>query len=118
MLYPTGITGELTVFLSAAKDATFLNLYGTDLSLFMYYFIMSFPAIYVPGALPMIFNMAANRRSAFKKRFARPPPPPSGIVFPVTKKGEKGRPDVRGSTPTGKAILSAALGAIDKGGGR
>eukprot|EP00566_Odontella_aurita_P004693 CAMPEP_0113556302 /NCGR_PEP_ID=MMETSP0015_2-20120614/17185_1 /TAXON_ID=2838 /ORGANISM="Odontella" /LENGTH=761 /DNA_ID=CAMNT_0000457651 /DNA_START=72 /DNA_END=2357 /DNA_ORIENTATION=- /assembly_acc=CAM_ASM_000160 len=111
VLYPTGITGELTVFLSAAKDSAFLNLYGEGYASLMYYFIMSFPVIYAPGALPMIFNMAGNRRSAFKKRFARPPPPPRGIVFPVssTKNGK----DVRSSTPVGKSILSAAIGAVD-----
>ena len=91
VLYPTGITGELTVFLSAAKDATFLDLYGTDLSRFMYYFIMSFPAIYVPGALPMIFNMAANRKSAFKKRFAKPPPPPLRHSLSRYQEGGEGK---------------------------
>ena len=109
VLYPTGITGELTVFLAAAKDPEFLNYYGEQYATFMYYFIMFFPVIYVPGALPMIMNMAANRRSAFKKRFAKPPPPPRGIVFPVT--GTKGTEEIRSSTPTGKEIIAAAVGA-------
>uniref|UniRef100_A0A7S1YXL8 very-long-chain (3R)-3-hydroxyacyl-CoA dehydratase n=1 Tax=Trieres chinensis TaxID=1514140 RepID=A0A7S1YXL8_TRICV len=111
VLYPTGITGELTVFLSAAKDEVFLNTYGPEYASAMYYFIMSFPVIYAPGALPMILNMAGNRKSAFKKRFAKPPPPPRGIVFPVS--GNKGGIEVRSSTPVGKAILSAAVGAVD-----
>ena len=107
VLYPTGITGELTVFLAAAKDAVFLNTYGEQYAQAMYYFIMSFPVIYAPGALPMIMNMAGNRRSAFKKRFAKPPPPPRGIVFPVT--GTKGSEEVRSSTPTAKEIVAAAV---------
>jgi hypothetical protein len=107
ILYPTGIFGELTVFLSASKDTAFLNLFGEQYATLMYYFIMSFPVIYAPGALPMIFNMAGNRKKAMKKRFARAPPPPRGLVFPVDEK----RGD-RGSTPVAKAILAAAVGAV------
>ncbi|GFH61932.1 hypothetical protein CTEN210_18408 [Chaetoceros tenuissimus] len=105
VLYPTGITGELTVFLAAAKDDAFLTLMGDDKISLMYYFIMSFPVIYAPGALPMIMNMAANRKKAFKKRFAKPAPPPKGLVFPEDKKGG------RSSTPVAKEILAAAIGA-------
>ena len=107
ILYPTGITGELTVFLKAAKDTIFLNFLGPESTSLMYYFIMSFPVIYAPGALPMIFNMAGNRKKAMKKRFARPPPPPRGLCWPVdAKRGD------RGSTPVAKAILAAAVGAV------
>lgn len=107
ILYPTGIFGELTVFISASKDSAFLNFLGEENTSLMYYFIMSFPVIYAPGALPMIFNMAGNRKKAMKKRFAKPPPPPRGLVFPVNaKRGD------RGSTPVAKAILSAAIGAV------
>lgn len=107
VLYPTGIFGELTVFLAAAKDHTFLTYLGEGQSNIMYYFIMSFPVIYAPGALPMIFNMAGNRKKAMKKRFAKPPPPPRGLVFPVDpKRGD------RGSTPVAKAIMAAAVGAV------
>lgn len=108
VLYPTGITGELTVFLAAAKDNTFLTLLGEGSTSLMYYFIMSFPVIYAPGALPMIFNMAGNRKKAMKKRFARPPPPPNGLVWPVDAKGG------RSSTPVAKEILAAAIGAVSK----
>jgi hypothetical protein len=73
----------------------------------MYYGIMFFPVIYVPGSPVMILNMVGNRKSAFKKRFAKPPPPPRGLVFPVTAKGD------RSSTPIAKAILSAAIGAAN-----
>jgi hypothetical protein len=107
ILYPTGITGELTVFINAAKDPQFLNLFGDSYQSLMYYFIMAFPVIYTPGALPMIMNMAANRKSAFKKRFAKPPPPPRGLVFPVDEKG------VRSSTNPGKDIMASAVGAVN-----
>lgn len=109
VLYPTGIIGELTVFFAAASDNAFLTLLGdTDgARAAMYYFIMSFPVVYAPGALPMIFNMAGNRKKAFKKRFARDPPPPRGLVWPVTEKGD------RSSTSTAKAVLAAAVGAVD-----
>mmetsp|Transcript_12615 Transcript_12615/g.17901 ORF Transcript_12615/g.17901 Transcript_12615/m.17901 type:complete len:763 (+) Transcript_12615:74-2362(+) len=110
ILYPTGIFGELTVFLAAAKDPVFLGFLGEGSENIMYYFVMSFPVIYAPGALPMIFNMAANRKSAFKKRFARPPPPPRGLVWPVTKVKDDGKEE-RSSTPTAKAILAAAVEA-------
>lgn len=106
VLYPTGITGELTVFLAAAKDPVFLGFLGPDSTSLMYYFIMSFPVIYAPGALPMIFNMAGNRKKAMKKRFARPPPPPNGLVWPVDAKGG------RSSTPVAKEIMAAAIGAV------
>jgi hypothetical protein len=108
VLYPTGITGELTVFLAASKDSVFLNYLGEGGVDTMYYFIMSFPVIYAPGALPMILNMAANRKNAFKKRFAKPPPPPKGLVWPIDpKKGD------RASTPVAKAIIAAAIGAVN-----
>uniref|UniRef100_A0A7S2SAM4 very-long-chain (3R)-3-hydroxyacyl-CoA dehydratase n=1 Tax=Eucampia antarctica TaxID=49252 RepID=A0A7S2SAM4_9STRA len=107
VLYPTGITGELTVFLAAAKDPVFLNAYGEQFASLMYYYIMFFPVIYIPGSPVMILNMIANRKNAFKKRFARPPPPPRGLVFPQTPKGD------RPSTPIGKLIISAAIRAVN-----
>jgi hypothetical protein len=106
VLYPTGIVGELTVFLGASKDDAFLNMFGENKAYLMYYFIMSFPVIYAPGALPMIFNMAANRKKAFKKRFAKPAPPAMGLVWPIDKKGG------RSSTPVAKEILAAAIRAV------
>lgn len=112
VLYPTGITGELTVFLAAAKDHKFLTLLGEDQGNTMYWLVMFFPIVYVPGALPMIMNMAGNRRSAFKKRFAKPPPPARGLVFPQTD--EKG---TRSTTVAGKAVMAAALSAADKAAG-
>eukprot|EP00565_Helicotheca_tamesis_P005700 CAMPEP_0185725514 /NCGR_PEP_ID=MMETSP1171-20130828/1749_1 /TAXON_ID=374046 /ORGANISM="Helicotheca tamensis, Strain CCMP826" /LENGTH=756 /DNA_ID=CAMNT_0028393659 /DNA_START=70 /DNA_END=2340 /DNA_ORIENTATION=+ len=109
ILYPTGITGELTVFLSAAKDEVYLNSYGEEYSSLMYYMVASLPIIYI-GSPGMVMNMIGNRKKAFKKRFAKPPPPPRGVVFPVTD--TKGGESIRSSTPTAKAIVAAAVGAV------
>jgi len=110
VLYPTGIVGELSVFFAAARDDAFLSFLGDSegMKAIMYYYIMAFPVIYAPGALPMILNMAGNRKKAFKKRFARDPPPPRGLVWPIdAKRGD------RSSTSTAKAVLAAAVGAVD-----
>jgi Protein tyrosine phosphatase-like protein, PTPLA len=104
ILYPMGIFGELTVCLTAAKDGPFQSkfpwapfFYGTLL-----------PVVYFFGSPFMIFNMYSNRVSAFKKRFAKPPPPPRGVSWPLDAKGE------RSSTDVNKAILAAAVGAVSK----
>jgi len=112
VLYPTGISGELSVFISASRCATFLGLLGAGRESVVYWYAMAFPIIYAPGALPMVLNMAGNRKRAFKKRFARPPPPPRGLVWPVTDTKANGE-EVRASTPTAKELLAAALGAVD-----
>jgi hypothetical protein len=57
----------------------------------------------------MLMNMVGNRTSAFKKRFARPHPPPRGISWPVDDK-VKG---TRASIPVNKEILAAAVGAVN-----
>lgn len=54
----------------------------------------------------MIFNMAFNRKKAFKKRFAKAPPSPKGLVFPIDAKGG------RSSTIVAKQILATAIGAV------
>ena len=112
VLYPTGISGELSVFINSSKCDTFLSLLGEDKKSIMYWYAMAFPIIYAPGALPMIFNMAGNRKRAFKKRFAKPPPPPRGLVWPITETKANGE-EVRSSTPTAKEILAAAIGAVN-----
>lgn len=103
ILYPTGICGELTVFLSAAKDPVFQDVVGETFAIHFYSAFL--PAVYALGSPFMIFNMAANRKSAFKKRFAKPPPPPRGLVWPLDAKG------TRSSTNVNKAILASAIGA-------
>ena len=112
VLYPTGISGELSVFINASKCDVFLSLLGEGKESMMYWYAMVFPIIYAPGALPMILNMAGNRKKAFKKRFAKPPPPPRGLVWPVTETKADGE-EVRSSTPTAKEILAAAIEAVN-----
>jgi len=113
ILYPTGITGELTVFFKAAADASFPpDSYGSALISFADFFYSKFlPVIYAFGSPFMIMNMVGNRKSAFKKRFAKPPPPPRGITFPV----DDPKTGSRSSTPVNKEILAAAVGAVNPG---
>jgi Protein tyrosine phosphatase-like protein, PTPLA len=103
VLYPTGITGELTVFLQAARDAAFLQRFGSGTTLLYAYLL---PVIYFFGSPFMIYNMVLNRQSAFRKRFAKPPPPVRGLAWPMV--GTE-----RSSTETNKAILAAAVGAVN-----
>eukprot|EP00934_Nitzschia_sp_Nitz4_P003826 Nitzschia sp. Nitz4//scaffold3_size479765//106428//108874//NITZ4_000043-RA/size479765-processed-gene-0.61-mRNA-1//1//CDS//3329550587//3816//frame0 len=109
VLYPTGITGELTVFFAAAADEAFPGAsFGSGIaSLVNSYYSVLLPVVYFFGSPFMIMNMVGNRKSAFKKRFAKPPPPPRGISFPADDKG------VRSSTPINKEILAAAVGAVN-----
>jgi Protein tyrosine phosphatase-like protein, PTPLA len=108
VLYPTGITGELTCFFQAAGDPIFGDFFiSSDVAFWIYARIL--PFIYVFGSPFMIMNMAGNRKSAFKKRFAKPPPPPRGITFPIDD-AAKG---TRSSTPVNKEILAAAVEAVN-----
>lgn len=107
ILYPTGITGELTCFFNAAADPVFGEFFGAAAASFIYSKLL--PFVYFLGSPFMIMNMAGNRKNAFKKRFAKAPPPPRGISFPIDDK-KKG---TRGSTPVNKAILAAAVGAVN-----
>lgn len=109
ILYPTGITGELTVFFKAAADANFpSDAYGSGVAaLVNFVYATLLPVVYFFGSPFMILNMVGNRKSAFKKRFAKPLPPPRGISFPVDEKGE------RSSTNVNKEILAAAVAAVN-----
>ncbi len=104
VLYPTGITGELTVMRAASQDPIFVNVVG---HIGAWIYSTGLPLIYLPGSPFMIMNMIANRKSAFRKRLAKPPPPPRGLVFPLDKRGE------RSSTQVNKDILAAAVGAVN-----
>jgi hypothetical protein len=104
VLYPTGIVGEMSVFLAAAHDEPFVNMFGRIGTL---YYAVFLPVVYFFGSPFMVMNMIGNRKKAMKKRFAKPPPPPRGLVWPVVDKGE------RSSTATNKAIIAAAVGAVD-----
>jgi len=110
VLYPTGITGELTCFLSAAYDPEFQTFFFGSATAAIWYYARILPFIYFFGSPFMIMNMIGNRKSAFKKRFAKPPPPPRGIVFPISD--EKGGKITRSSTPVNKEILASAVGAM------
>lgn len=105
ILYPTGIVGEMTVFLAAAKDPAFVEMFTPAAAIF---YGTVLPIVYFFGSPFMIMNMAGNRKSAFKKRFAKPPPPPRGLCWPVDAKGE------RSSTKVNQAILAAAVGACNE----
>lgn len=107
LLYPTGIVGELTVFLAAAGDADFSSLWGESSEYVVAFYKYVLPVVYFFGSPVMILNMAGNRKSAFKKRFEKPPPPPRGLVWPVDKKG------TRSSTKTNMSIVAAAVGACN-----
>jgi len=104
VLYPTGITGELTVFRAAAKDPEFINM----LPFLSFFYGILLPVVYFFGSPFMILSMAGNRKSAFKKRFAKPPPPPRGVAWPLDEKGQ------RSSTAVNKAIVAAAVGAVNQ----
>lgn len=111
VLYPTGITGELTVFFNAASDPAFVAAYGPMVAM-MYDRVL--PIIYFFGSPFMIMNMAGNRKGAFKKRFAKPPPTPLGVAFPVDKTDTKSPFPNRSSTPVNKEILAAAVRASNE----
>mmetsp|Transcript_16639 Transcript_16639/g.38068 ORF Transcript_16639/g.38068 Transcript_16639/m.38068 type:complete len:767 (+) Transcript_16639:133-2433(+) len=112
VLYPTGITGEMTCFLSAAYDPDFQSFLLGSPEVAIWTYARFLPFIYFFGSPSMILNMVGNRKSAFKKRFAKPPPPPRGIVFPVDGNAKGGK-NVRSSTPVNKKILAAAVGAVN-----
>ncbi len=44
ILYPTGISGELSVFISASKCHTFLSLLGSGNEWIVYCYAMAFPS--------------------------------------------------------------------------
>jgi hypothetical protein len=112
VLYPTGITGELTCFFSAAYDPEFQNFFFGSPGVAIWIYARFLPFIYFFGSPFMILNMVGNRKSAFKKRFAKPPPPPRGIVFPIDSNA-KGGGSSRSSTPVNKEMLASAVGAVN-----
>lgn len=105
VLYPTGIVGEMTVFFVAAKDPVFVEKF-TSVATVFYGTVL--PIVYFFGSPFMIANMAANRKNAFKKRFAKDPPPPRGLCWPIDEMGE------RSSTKVNQGIVAAAVGACNE----
>ena len=102
VLYPTGITGEILTYYEACNDSASTAIIGGK------FILCTMLTVYLIGSPTMILNMAGNRKSAFKKRFAKPPLPPKGLVFPLDEK------NARSSTKPAKAILAAAVGAVNK----
>ena len=102
LLYPTGITGEVVTFYASLSDPAFQAAWGGYAALLLK-IIMAF---YVPGSPFLYMNMVGNRKSAFKKRFAPPAPPPKapvGAEFPEDSKGG------RSTSEAGKKVIAAAL---------
>lgn len=112
VLYPTGITGELSCFLSAAYDLEFQTFFFGSSAAAIWIYARILPFVYFFGSPFMIMNMIGNRKSAFKKRFSKPPPPPRGIVFPINSTG-KGGGNARSSLPVNKEIMASAVGAVN-----
>ncbi len=106
VLYPAGITGEwftLRAALPALRAAALPLPGGFSLRLDATAFITSLLYVYFAAGPFMVWNMWANRVAAFKKRFAKPPPPEVGVVFPPDGKGG------RTTTGTSQKAIAAAL---------
>lgn len=128
VLYPSGITGEVVTMYSALPHMAaggawqflkYANLLpaviteaippalaalavsGTTVEKMITFVLLT----YVPGGPFMYMNMVGNRSNAFKKRFAPPPKPEFGTVFPVDDSGK----GTRSTTDTGKKIFAASI---------
>lgn len=109
VLYPSGITGELVTMYSALQQESLpqLVLIGSVLPTLMKVVF----ALYAPASPIMYSHMVSQRGKQMKARFAKPPPPPKGTLFPLDGKGG------RTTTITGQKIFQAALeGAGDADG--
>ena len=113
VLYPAGITGEWLTMRTAAPSLapyalpelplvgrlSFPSTAAIDALLYIYFLAGPF----------MVANMWFNRVAAFKKRFAKPPPPDVGVVFPPDGKvGPDGKPS-RTTTITSQKVIAAAI---------
>lgn len=107
VLYPLGITGEMFTFYNTTYDPDFISAFPSFGPYLSWFYLITM-LVYIPGGPFMYMNMVGNRKSAFRKRFAKPRPPPKGLVFPTDKKGGKS------TSEAGKAALAAAVGAVDK----
>eukprot|EP00923_Selenidium_pygospionis_P034107 GHVN01059604.1.p1 GENE.GHVN01059604.1~~GHVN01059604.1.p1 ORF type:complete len:753 (+),score=46.21 GHVN01059604.1:2507-4765(+) len=106
VLYPIGITGELISFSVALRDPTFTGgMIPTFLLHGFYKFVM---LLYIPGSPFMWYNLYSIRGAQMKKRFAKPAPPPRGVVFPIDANGE------RSTSEAGKNVLAKAVASVDK----
>uniref|UniRef100_A0A7S2AMZ6 very-long-chain (3R)-3-hydroxyacyl-CoA dehydratase n=1 Tax=Octactis speculum TaxID=3111310 RepID=A0A7S2AMZ6_9STRA len=103
VLYPTGISGEyLQMFTSLSYWSSAIPMWHRMLIVIM--------LLYIPASPFMILSMAANRKSANKKRAqASNPRPLDGLVWPITNK----KTNDRSTSKTNKAIWVAAMEGVD-----
>eukprot|EP00008_Paramoeba_atlantica_P011436 CAMPEP_0201475872 /NCGR_PEP_ID=MMETSP0151_2-20130828/1207_1 /ASSEMBLY_ACC=CAM_ASM_000257 /TAXON_ID=200890 /ORGANISM="Paramoeba atlantica, Strain 621/1 / CCAP 1560/9" /LENGTH=754 /DNA_ID=CAMNT_0047856079 /DNA_START=76 /DNA_END=2337 /DNA_ORIENTATION=- len=104
ILYPTGISGEIFVIFNSLPRLSEQNP-------FFYRFTLVLLSLYLVGGPYMIMNMFGQRKRAYanRERSGRKPPPPAGLVWPVTneKTGE------RATTQTNKVIFAGSIEAVD-----
>ena len=102
VLYPAGITGEWLTMRTAAPhlQPLALPIIGTFDSTAAIHALLY---IYFLAGPFMVANMWFNRVAAFKKRFAQPPPPDAGVIFPLDGKGG------RTTTVTSQRAIGAAI---------
>jgi very-long-chain (3R)-3-hydroxyacyl-CoA dehydratase len=103
VLYPAGITGEWFTLQAAAPALPRAARLPGGLTFDVRAAIEVLLYVYFAAGPFMILNMWMNRTAAFKKRFAKPPPPEVGVVFPRDGKG--GRTTTRAS----QAAIAAAI---------
>ena len=98
---------QMFTFYNTTYDPDFISAFPSFGPYLSWFYLITM-LVYIPGGPFMYMNMVGNRKSAFRKRFAKPRPPPKGLVFPTDKKGGKS------TSEAGKAALAAAVGAVDK----
>ena len=101
VLYPAGITGEWFTLRAAAPALGATRVAGVPLDARAA--VTALLYVYFAAGPFMIANMWFNRVGAFKKRFAKPPPPEVGVVFPEDGKGG------RTTTITSQRAIAAAI---------
>jgi len=108
ILYPIGVSGEILCaytnkpLLEAGQCA---SLGGHVTSCPSVTWLYAFLACYIPG-LPFLYLAMLGERK--KRLYPKPVPKPAGIVFPITKKGD------RSTTATAKEVFAAAMEGVDK----
>ena len=106
VLYPSGISGELFQFWYALP-----HLAATVPA--WYRFVVSLMCFYSFAGPFMVLNMWKIRKSQFRKRQQLSNPRPlSGLVWPKTKKGD------RGTTETNREVLAAGTAGADAEAGK
>jgi len=110
VLYPIGVAGEMiSAYLTLplimkGMCPSFEGLVKecpSNAETLLYVFLFQ----YLWG-LPMLYMTMLGERK--KRLYPKPPPKLQGVVFPLTKKGD------RSTTPTAKEIFGAALEPVDK----